>query len=140
MPHLAADITIESPPEAVYEALLREEGLSRWWTADAAVTPEVGAVAVFGFYDRAIVTAFRIEELSRARRIRWHCVDGPVPYLGSEVVFDLEATPAGTTVHFAHRHLDGDEAFVAHAGQSWKRVLTSLKAYVETGSGTPISM
>jgi|GEM_PF-5165998 len=30
--------------------------------------------------------------------------------------------------------------FINHGTDSWKRVLTSLKSYVETGDGNPISM
>ena len=81
-----------------------------------------------------------IEELQSASRIRWHCLDGPEAYIGSEIVFELESTSSGTVVHFEHRQLKGESDFIAHAEQSWKRVLMSLKSYVETGQGSPISM
>lgn len=137
---VSQDILVAALPRRVFDALSLQEGLSTWWTSDAAAEPVVGSVAEFGFYERAIVTRFRIEELEAAKRIRWHCISGPEEYVGSEVVFELEAASAGTIVHFEHRQLEGTDDFLAHARQSWQRVLLSLKTYVETGAGTPISM
>ena len=137
---IAQDILIEAKPDAIFKALTLQEGLSSWWTSDTTTQPIVGSVAEFGFYQRSIVTRFRIEELEQARRIRWHCLAGPQEYLGSEVVFELEATASGTILHFAHRQLKGTDDFMRHADQSWHRVLASLKSYVETGQGRPISM
>ena len=137
---ISREIQIEATPERVFEALSQQEGLSAWWTKDATAEPVVGTVAEFGFYDRAIVVSFRIEELERARRIRWHCIEGPPQYIGSTVVFELTRVRSVTVVHFEHSQLEGDAPFMAHAAQSWERVRASLKAYVETGQGTPISM
>ena len=137
---ISQEIEIEAVPERVFDAISRQDALSEWWTEDVTAEPAVGTVAEFGFYDRRIVTRFRIEELERARRIRWHCIGGPEPYIGSEVVFELEPLPAGTGLHFEHRRLKGESAFIAHAEQSWKRALASLKSYAETGKGFPISM
>lgn len=138
MSTISLDVQIEAAPERVFEALSRQEGLASWWTEDATAEPVVGTVAEFGFYDRTIVVRFRIEELERASRVRWYGIEGPAPYVGSTVVFALERAGAGTLVRFAHSGLGGDDAFLAHAAQSWQRVLASLKAYAETGQGTPM--
>ena len=137
---ISQKVQIEAVPERVFDAISQQDALSQWWTKDATAEPVIGTVAEFGFYDHTIVTRFRIEELESARRIRWHCIEGPAQYIGSEVVFKLEPIRSETVVHFEHRHLKGEDDFIAHAGQSWKRVLASLKSYVETGKGAPISM
>ena len=140
MSRIVQDNRIEAAPESVFEAICHREALSRWWTGDVRAEPVVGSLAEFGFYDRAIVITFRIEELEPAERIRWLCTQGPAEYLGSEVVFDLESADSATRVRFEHRRLKGDEGFLAHAQQSWARVLSSLRSYVETGEGSPISV
>lgn len=77
MTNISQNIQIEAVPKKVFDSLSHQEALSSWWTKDATVQPVVGSVAEFGFYDRAIITRFRIEELESAKRIRWHCIDGP---------------------------------------------------------------
>src|SRR5687767_13509218 len=91
-------IEIEAPTSKVYDALSTERGLASWWTRDALATPEVGSVAeFFGILKMKVTT------LEQDKKVEWRCLEGPPDWVGTDLVFRLEATNEGTSVRFAHR-------------------------------------
>lgn len=139
MPDILHQLVIEAPPSAVYRALTEPGELASWWTADVEAEPELGSVAVFGFDDRTTVFKMKIEDLEADSFVRWHCVGGHPEWEHTELTFDLSADDGRTTLYFAHRGWESTDGILATCSFEWARYLTSLKSYLETGSGTPHS-
>src|SRR3954454_24518194 len=86
------EITIEAPPEEVWEALVEPERLEEWFANDVELDPVPGGEGTFRWEDgeerRAVV-----REIDEARRLVLDWDDG------RQVVIELEAVEAGTVVH-----------------------------------------
>ena len=140
MASIKKQIEIQSTPAQLFEAIISERAIKAWWTTDVEIEPAEGEFVDLGFYERAIVIRFRIEALRPHSMIKWVCLAGPEEYLKSEIVFEISSSDPWVTLTFEHSGLGGSDEFITHATQSWERVLNSLKSYVETGQGRPISM
>ena len=141
VPDILHQVVIEAPARAVYRALTEPDGLAGWWTTDVDAEPELGSVADFGFDSRSTVFKMKIEELEEQEFVRWHCVGGQPEWEHTEITFDLsEETSDGavqTILYFAHRGWESTDGILAMCSFEWARNLMSLKAYVETGHGSP---
>jgi uncharacterized protein YndB with AHSA1/START domain len=138
MPDILHRIKINASPQRVYDALTLQEGLSNWWSRDAAAKPKVGSVAEFGFNKRSTVVKLQITQLDPNVRVAWRCVNGPEKWIGTEFAFDLEPIDEQASIlRFAHRGFAETDDFFMHCNTKWGYFLQSLKAYIETGKGTP---
>jgi len=81
----------------------------------------------------------RVDQVSELR-VRWSSVgEFPPHWQGTEVAWTLRPSDNGdeTTVQFAHDGWASDEGPLPNAAMTWGTLMTSLKRYVETGTGTP---
>ncbi|MBB5918311.1 uncharacterized protein YndB with AHSA1/START domain [Nocardia transvalensis] len=154
---LNATITVAHTPEEVFAAVTDVRG---WWSANI-----IGATAAphdeFVFtddceYPGEAVRAdkgirfcrFLVTEADPGRRVVWHVVDAYLSFIadhdewtGTDVVFDIAATPDGTTLRFVHEGLTaaGSECFDA-CSRGWTFYITkSLPQLLATGTGEPIA-
>ncbi len=105
MPNILHRLTIDAPPERVYELTADREGIQQWWTN----SPVGGEDAVggrletyFGDTDRP-AAVFEVLE-REPQRIVWRCVDGPDDWLETRITFALQPREdGGTTLLFSHR-------------------------------------
>jgi uncharacterized protein YndB with AHSA1/START domain len=137
MAAIVEELTIAVPPARVWDALTQPGEIVRWWADEARVTPEVGSLAEFRFRPPAGALQFEVAELDRAAKARWISRQGPPHWTGTSFTWQLTPIDSGTKVVFTH---DGfaqtDERFERTRG-NWHEFLASLKAYLETGKGTP---
>ena len=129
-------VGIKSAPEAVYEALTTQKGLSAWWTNDTQGGTSVGGVIQFRFgslggFDMKVV------ELDPEKRVLWNVVEGPEEWVGTKISWELRKEGDHTIVLFKHRGWKEPVEFMHHCSTKWAIFLMSLKALVETGKGTP---
>ncbi|MFJ1454871.1 SRPBCC domain-containing protein [Nocardia sp. N2S4-5] len=155
--HLTATITVDHTPEEVFAAVTDVRG---WWNANI-----IGATAArhdeFVFTDDCEYPGeaaradtgirfcrFRITEFVPGARVVWHVVDSYLGFVadhdewtGTDVVFDIAATPEGTTLHFVHRGLTASESECFQAcSRGWTFYITkSLPQLLATGAGDPIA-
>jgi quinol monooxygenase YgiN/uncharacterized protein YndB with AHSA1/START domain len=129
--------TIKAPSSAVYQALTVGEQLGLWWTEDCDAEPQVGSVAHFRFNRGAVTFAMRIDELDRDRRVVWHCLGEHPEWRGTTVTFELSPAAAGTELTFGHRGWRSTQGIFPLCSFDWARYLLSLRALLETGTGTP---
>lgn len=125
-------ITIQAPPERVYEAITTTEGLRNWWTREASARPEEGSVAVFKFAGGRVVFRMRIDGLEPGRRVVWTCIGDWEEWPGTQVQWELEPDgKGGTVLHFAHRGWasTGKEYPVCNA--TWGHLMHLLRDYAE---------
>ena len=150
-------LLIEAPANTVYDAVTLAEGLSAWWTPNAAAQPEVGSVARFpfgpGYHKEMKITA-----LEPGRLVQWECIMGAEEWIGTYITFklyesngqlsdshpemagqaqQLRSRDAVTVVDFAHANWKGHTPMFAECNYTWGRFLRSLKLYCETGKGIP---
>ena len=123
-------------PETVYDALTTVEGLAGWWTRDTTGDGRPGEVLEFRFpplggFDVEVVSA------TPAKEVSWRVVDGPPEWIGTTMDWELTQVGEETVVLFGHRGWAEPVEFMHHCSTKWATFLMSLKAYVETGTGTP---
>lgn len=132
-------ISIDAPPERVFEAVTTAEGLSEWWTADVEATPHEGSVSVFGFNNRAVVFRMRVDELASPRRVRWTCVGDFLEWEGTRIEFHVrENDDGGASLTFTHSGWASTEGFFRQCNTDWGRLMYYLKDYVEGRGGGPM--
>ena len=130
-------VTINAPPAAVYAALTEQNGLRSWWTEHATAEPKVGTVATFSFYGGRAVFNFHIDALEPARNVAWAVEQGAPGWEHTRITWDLADDKGQTNVLFGHRDWASTEGNYASTNYIWGWYLTSLKNYLETGTGTP---
>lgn len=136
MSNILFSYSIESSPEAVYQALTEQKHIQGWWTSDTRIEPKEGTEAHFGFGEKGAFS-FNIATLSPNEAVEWDNPQGPPDWAGTTVRFDLSADENGTQVLFGHRGYATEEGSFAMVSFNWAFFLMSLKAYLETGQGTP---
>jgi len=127
-------LKIETSPEALYNALSTQEGLSGWWTR-----AEQGAGNFHFFFgpDGGHRVTMRIISSLQDQEIRWRCTEGPWIEKG-EFVFSIKDTDDGVYLDFAHHGWPETDDFYKHCNAKWGFFLVvSLKNYLETGTGLP---
>ncbi|KAA8890439.1 SRPBCC domain-containing protein [Nocardia colli] len=154
--HLTATTTVDHTPDEVFAAITN---VRDWWSENL-----IGATAAL--HDEFVFTddckyagetvqekegirfaRFRLTEVVPGQRMVWHVVDSFMTFIddqhewtGTDVVFDLAATPEGTTVRFTHQGLTAakSECFEA-CSRGWTFYIeTSLPQLITTGTGQPI--
>ncbi len=139
MPEILHQLVINVLPDAVFDAITTQKGLSRWWTTDVKAEPTVGSIAEFGFNSRAMVFDMRVVGLDRPNFIRWHCLAGHPEWANTDLVFAISTHRDGAVLRFAHRGWESSEGILAQCSYDWARYLASLKSYLEKGAGSPHS-
>ena len=129
-------IGVESPStEGVYEALTTIDGLAGWWTRDTTGDPSLGGKLEFRFLPGGF--DMEVLELVPGERVRWRVVDGPPEWLDTTIDWRLSRSGEHTIVLFSHEGWAEPVEFLYHCSTKWASYLLSLKALVETGSGSP---
>ncbi len=131
-------VAITAPLEAVYTAVATPEGIEEWWTRDGVRgSGDVGARLEFYFGDPEPAATMEVTRSDPAGTVSWHCVAGAPEWVGTDVTFELRPTDGETVVLFSHSGWREWVEFMSHCSARWAYFLFSLKAYVETGKGTP---
>jgi uncharacterized protein YndB with AHSA1/START domain len=128
---------ISAAPERVFSALTQPDELARWWTTDLSVTPEAGSLAEFRFNQGAAVRQFELAELIAGERVRWIVQRGPAHWAGTTITWQLTLDQGGTGVVLTQDGFAQVDALYHQTRTEWDYYLDSLKAYLETGKGTP---
>ncbi len=131
MAELKHQISIDAKPEKVYTALVTQEGLRSWWTADAVTDGTIGAEAEFGFGKRSVVFRMKIEKLEPGRQVVWRCHGDEPEWNGTTLTWDLARGGDGTTVRFTQCGWKEENEMYAICNSSWGELMHRLKDYVE---------
>jgi uncharacterized protein YndB with AHSA1/START domain len=137
MTPILMQMAVDAPAERVWTALTSPEGVRSWWTSRAEVDARPGGVSRMSFPDAPMTWDLRTEDAEEGRRLRWHCVGGPPPWIDTDVVFDLAESDGATLVRFDHTGWRDDEAMVRIVTFGWGQILPRLKQHAETGDRVP---
>lgn len=137
MPAIQHRIVLQASSDAVLAALTTAEGLQGWWCAEASAQPEVGSTAKFRFAGGAVVMHMKVAAIE-PELVHWTCVEGPAEWEDTNITFELRrAEPDGIQLDFAHAGWASAEHSLPQCSYDWAHFLTSLKRYVESGTGMP---
>ncbi|HEX6554970.1 MAG TPA: SRPBCC domain-containing protein, partial [Ktedonobacteraceae bacterium] len=136
---IVKELTIESAPERVWEALTQPDEIGHWWTNDLNATAEVGSLAEFRFGEWGdVVLRFEVAELDRNKKVRWVYRFGSVAqWTGTSVTWQFTPHHNGTMLVFRHEEFAKKDEVYEQTRGNWNYFLASLKSYLETGQGTP---
>jgi uncharacterized protein YndB with AHSA1/START domain len=137
MPAIVTERTIAVEQERVFSALTQPDKLAGWWADEARVQPEVGSVGEFRFRPPAGILRFEVAELDAGEKVSWISRQGPPEWAGTSVTWHLTPVPDGTKVVFTHAGFAQMDLAYEQTRGNWEYFLDSLKAYLETGQGTP---
>jgi uncharacterized protein YndB with AHSA1/START domain len=138
MSSIRDEISIDAATAKVYQALATQAGYRGWWNAVAEVPGAVGGEAQLRFVKdgNTVNMRFRIDALESNQSVRWTCISHDVPsWVGTTLNWQLAGAGGKTRVTFEHAgwREEAPEPVV----QGWKHFVSSLKSYLETGSGQP---
>ncbi|MBP7337259.1 SRPBCC domain-containing protein [Niveispirillum sp.] len=124
-------------PEAVFNALVSVEGLSRWWTEGTTGRGEaVGGSLHFGFGDRGFFD-MQVVAVEAPTHLRWLVTDGPAEWIGTHVTWDLRREGDYTILLFRHEGWREPVEFMHHCSTKWGIFLLSLKDLLEGRTAAP---
>jgi uncharacterized protein YndB with AHSA1/START domain len=137
-------IDIAAPADKVFQAITTTEGERAWWTTDCEVGKKVGDQAAFRFNPMSgdkgtMEVRFSIDRLDKNALVRWTCTGNQnnPDWQDTEITFVLAADGKNTRLGFAHTGWRAKSPVYEACVGGWTHFLNSLKAYVETGKGTP---
>lgn len=128
-------MTIDAPPERVYEAIATREGVAGWWTPRVDGSDELGGTMRMHFDLVHSSTDMRVVALEPARAVEWDSTAGD--FKGTTTRFDLEPRGEGTFLRFTQSRWPSASEQFATCNFLWGFFMQSLKQLVETGEGTP---
>ena len=125
------ELAIDASPETVWEFLVDEEKMTRWFGSQASLDPRPGGryrVDVIAGH----VASGEFVEVERPRRLVWTfgwepegSDPNPVTPGSSTIEIELEPSGTGTILKFRHYGLPGAETARAHA-HGWDHYLARL--------------
>jgi len=139
MARIVFETTIGAGSKEVFDALHSRPGIAGWWTEEVDFSGEVGSVLTLGFPHAAPMPfELRVDQASE-HRVVWTSVGQfPPHWAGTRITWTLAPADGGTLVHFDHDGWASDTGPFPSAALTWGQLMTSLKSYVETGTGGPL--
>jgi len=134
--------TVDRTPQETFDAVL---DVRDWWSeAVEGVTDQVGGVFEYHYQD-VHRCRIRVTDLEPGRKVAWHVEDNyfaftedQAEWKGTDIVFDIRETEAGTEVRFTHVGLVPDYQCYDVCSNAWGGYISSsLRCLIETGQGHP---
>ncbi|MFG1811888.1 SRPBCC domain-containing protein [Streptomyces sp. NPDC049040] len=134
--------TVEQSPEEVFAAVLN---VGAWWTGQVeGRADELGAEFTYR-HPPQHYSLQRVVALEPAHRVVWRVTDShlsfipePDEWTGTEIVFDIAPSAAGTELRFTHVGLLPDVECFGACSTAWLHYVNgSLRALITTGAGLP---
>ena len=138
MSKIEQTVRIEATPNRVFQALTRADDYRGWWSKNCAIAEWEGGECLLHFIKdgNPVSMRFRVDAMDENRGVQWTCLanDAP-PWVGTTVAWRIE--PAGAAVDLHLDHAGWSDTPPPPVAQGWQHFTASLKAYVETGTGSP---
>jgi uncharacterized protein YndB with AHSA1/START domain len=138
MSSIKQEVRIKGDASKVYQALTRQSGYRAWWNKAGDVAEAVGGEAKLHFVKdgQPVSMRFRIDEMKENAAVRWTCVAHDMPsWVGTTLSWRIE--PGAGDVLLSFEHAGWNDGAPEPVVQGWLHFVSSLKAYVETGTGMP---
>ena len=130
-------IGAKTTPEAMFHALSAPEGLEKWWATSASGEVAVGGTVAMDFGGLVTLT-FRYDEIRPSERLILTCIGGFKAWQDTVLTHEIAEKDGQVFLTHIHDRIDGDDPeALTYFSTKWTVYLLSLKAYLETGKGTP---
>jgi uncharacterized protein YndB with AHSA1/START domain len=127
---------IDAPPDKVFEAISRSEGLDTWWTKGSDVNPVAGGIYTLdfgpGYIWKAVVT-----EYVKGKAFELKMTEADADWLGTKIGFILIIDQGKTEVNFYHSGWPQKNEHYKISSYCWAMYLRILKRHVEYGEWVP---
>ena len=127
-------VRVQSSPAEIYQVLTSNNGIAMWFTETQCEKWRTGAEVKW--FDSIDMT---ISELRENECLRLHVLRGG-GWDDTDIQFSLERDTEKTLVRFDHEGWSEPSDHFRDCAMSWAYFLESLRAYLETGVGTPESV
>jgi len=141
------EMTLDAPPERVYDAAATRDGIRGWWTSFTEFDDKVDSVATMRFPESGFQAAMEVVALEPPTRVHWKCVDAEHPpgvstdrrdWVGTEVMFEIYPVGDGRSrLRFTHVGLVPLECHDTCSNIWDFYIRSSLAGLVEKGRGAP---
>lgn len=137
-----SQLHIKAATTAVYAALTTLDGCSSWW-APASGSAIAGGELRFTFDEPEAPLVLRVAEAESAARTSWIAwrvlaCEFMRDWTGTTLTFGISPGGGGTTdLLFRHAGLSPRLECFEQCQAGWNHYLPSLRAYAESGTGTP---
>jgi hypothetical protein len=136
-------ITVDATSREAFDAINDVPG---WWGRITGSTTAVGDEFVY-LVPGLHYSGFRVTEITPEKRIAWLVTGSYLDFIsdkqewtGTTVRFDIDETDGGTRINFTHEGLEPEDECYELCSNAWSMFVNgSLKAFIETGKGTPYS-
>jgi len=135
------EIWIEADKEKIYKAFATVDGLKAWWTSETEFDKD-NKTLKFGFYEGKYWMKFKILETNKNKDVKWKCIetdDITTDWIDTEVKISVEKVKDDLRVYLTHSNWKKDSKILAMCNSTWGHLMFSLKDFVETGEGNPMS-
>jgi uncharacterized protein YndB with AHSA1/START domain len=133
-------VRVKAPPDTVFDAVTTTVGIAAWWNPVTG-SGETGGELQF-MMNAPDPLVIHVDEATRPTTVRWTVTDCPFlpDWVGTQPTFTIAPIDAETSeLHFRHRGLTAELDCIDMCTRSWNHYfLTSLRDYVETGTGSPM--
>ena len=133
---------VDKSPADVIAAINDVRG---WWSQDiTGHNDSVGQAFDYRYHD-AHRCRIRVTEIVPRKKVAWHVVENffsftqdKSEWTGTDIVFDVAATPEGTKVTLTHVGLVPEYECFAICSDGWTTYINgSLRTLITTGKGNP---
>ncbi len=142
LPAIAAEyqttIQVNASPDALFDALTTVVGLAAWWNPATGSGQTGGELKLIMNAPEPLV--IHIDEATRPTLVRWSVTDCPFlpDWVGTKPTFTITPLDRDTSqLHFHHQGLNEELECIDMCTRSWNHYMTSLRDYLEVGSGSP---
>ncbi|HXW36616.1 MAG TPA: hypothetical protein VEJ36_01755 [Nitrososphaerales archaeon] len=138
MEGISKEVNVLAPQEIVYRAVSTPEGLHGWWCK--ALTTDKNSGLVQLSFSSGHLYHISLAKGGSTERVEWDVPDHNVwpEWVGTRLVFDIEGVrPNSSKLRFQHVGLPPECGCFGVCEDAWSFLMGSIKAFAETGRGTP---
>jgi uncharacterized protein YndB with AHSA1/START domain len=133
-------VRVEASPDAVFDQLIRPEGLTAWWS-QATGSGQPGGELQFPMVAGEPPLRVRVDEATPPTVVRWTVTECTFmqDWVGTQPTFTITPLDAGSCeLTFEHRGLNDALECKDMCSRSWDHFIgTSLREIAEGGPGAP---
>jgi uncharacterized protein YndB with AHSA1/START domain len=137
---ISKTVEIRVPPDALYRAVSTVDGLRGWWCSSIAKENGSEGILTLRFAKSGHVASISFAKGKAASRAEWDVLghNAMPEWIGTKLVFDIEQEgPGGSRLRFQHVGLNPECECYDACNDAWGYLMGSVKAFLESGKGTP---
>jgi uncharacterized protein YndB with AHSA1/START domain len=127
------ELPIQAPASAVYNSIVDETLIGRWWLKGAKIAAEPGAIGTFPLSDGGSQIKIRLESMEPGRRVVWRClVHKHEEWIGTVISFEIAEDNNSSVLTFRHEGWADTKGVFGRVSFYWASLyLTRLKNILE---------